>query len=159
MSGRGAGQPSVSSLSVNADNVITAEQVPDLLVASCAWVSQAWTEVAEENRDPARPGGRLGYLDAGWIVDRLADRLASGNTDGFDALFDLVERLIVDGDDYVRNLGVIGYLEGMQTQTVTSKGVDPEAFRPWLRPLSLKYWAAIHDFWEAGTPIPDIQPD
>ena len=159
MSGRNSTAPSVSSPSVNADNAITAEQVPRLLVASCTWVSQAWTEVAEENQAPARPGGRLGYLDAGWIVDRLADRFASGNTDGFDAFFDLVERLVVDGDDYVRNLGVIGYLEGMQMQTVTSKGVDPEAFRPWLRPLSLKYWAAIHDFWEAGTPIPDIQPD
>jgi hypothetical protein len=159
MSGRTAGHPSVSSLSVNADNAITAEQVPDLLVASCAWVSQAWTEVAEENADPARPGGRLGYLDAGWIVARLADRFASGNTDGFDEFFELVERLVVDGDDYVRNLGVIGYLEGMQMQTVTSRGVDPEAFRPWLRPLSLKYRAAINDFWEAGIPIPDLQPD
>jgi hypothetical protein len=114
---------------------------------------------AEENADPARPGGRLGYLDGGWIVARLADRFASGNTDGFDEFFELVERLVVDGDDYVRNLGVIGYLEGMQMQTVTSRGVDPEAFRPWLRPLSLKYWAAINDFWEAGIPIPDLQPD
>ncbi|RYB91012.1 hypothetical protein EUA93_18945 [Nocardioides oleivorans] len=136
---------------------ITAAQVPGLLVAASGWIAEAWQDAAEDNADPDSPGGRLGYLDAGAVVSRLADELAAGRTDGFDVLFDLVERLVTEGDDYVSELGVIGYLEGMQMDTVTSRGLDPEAFAPWLRPTSARYWAALHRFWESGTPIPDLR--
>ncbi|MCD4535941.1 hypothetical protein LRP67_17775 [Nocardioides sp. cx-169] len=139
--------------------LVTAEQVPDLLLAALPSLSEEWAEVADDNADSGSPGGRLGYLDASWVVGHLADRLAASDTSEFDAAFDYIEHLIRYGDAYVSELGVIGYLEGMQMQTVTSRGVDPEAFRPWLRPLSAKYWEAINRFWELGTPIPHIQPD
>ncbi|MBM2622807.1 hypothetical protein JIG36_45635 [Actinoplanes sp. LDG1-06] len=137
---------------------VTAEQVPTLLLTALPSLSDEWAEIADDNADPGSPGGRLGYLDAAWVVGHLADRLAASDTSEFDAAFDYIEHLILHGDSYVSELGVIGYLEGMQMQTVTSRGVDPEAFRPWLRPLSAKYWEAINRFWELGTPIPDIEP-
>lgn len=142
-----------------AETLITAEQVPALLLAAVPSLSEEWVEVLEDNADDDSPGGRLGYLDASWVVGQLADRLAASNTSEFDAAFDFIEQLILRGDPYVSKLGVIGYLEGMQMQTVTSRGVDPESFRPWLRPLSAKYWEAINRFWELGIPIPNIQPD
>lgn len=43
--------------------------------------------------------------------------------------------------------------------TVTSRGVDPEAFRPWFGPLSRRYWDAINEFWKRGTAIPHLEPD
>lgn len=138
---------------------IRAEQVPALILAALPSLQPDWPETERENADPDSPGGRLGYLDAGWVVGHLADRLVGGDTSEFDAAFELIERLVRDGDDYVRELGVIGYLEGLQMGTVTSRGLDPEAFRPWMRPLSAKYWAAITRFWEQGTPIPAIDPD
>ncbi|XVV08613.1 DUF7674 family protein [Actinoplanes sp. CA-131856] len=137
---------------------VTAEQVPALLLAALPSLSEEWGEVADDNADPGSPGGRLGYLDAAWVVGHLADRLAAGDTSEFDAAFDYIEHLILHGDPYVSELGVIGYLEGMQMHTVTSRGVDPEAFRRWLRPLSAKYWEAISKFCELGTPIPDTRP-
>lgn len=138
---------------------LTAEQVPDLLLAAVPSLRAGWAEVAEEHADDEAAGGRLGYLDAAWVVGHLADRLAAGDTSELDGAFDLVERLVRDGDAYVAELGVIGYLEGLQTETVTSRGVDPEAFRPWLRPLSVRYWEAIHAFWEHGTLIPVLHPE
>ena len=141
------------------DARVTAEQVPALLLAALPSLSEEWAEVADDHADPESPGGRLGYLDAAWVIGHLADRLAASETSEFDAAFDYIEHLILRGDPYVSELGVIGYLEGMQTQTVTSRGVDPDAFRPWLRPLSAKYWEEINRFWELGTPIPIIQPD
>jgi hypothetical protein len=139
--------------------LVTAEQVPGLLLAALPSLAEKWAEVAEDNADPGSPGGRLGYLDASWVVGHLADRLAASDTSEFDASFDYIEHLILNGDAYVSELGVIGYLEGLQMQTVTSRGVDPESFRPWFRPLSAKYWDAINWFWELGTPIPKIQLD
>ena len=68
-------------------------------------------------------------------------------------MFPLIERLVVDGDEYVSNLGVIGYLEGFQMQAVTGRGLDPEAdFARWLRPTSQAYWTAINRLWEEEHP-------
>ena len=78
------------------------------------------------------------------------------DTSESDAAFDYLEHLILHGDPDVSELGVIGCLEGVQMQTVTSRGVDPAAFRPWLRPLSARYWEAIKTFGELGTPIANI---
>ena len=137
---------------------VTAEQVPALLLNALPSLSDEWAEIADDNADPGSPGGRLGYLDAAWVVGHLADRLAASDTSEFDAAFDFIEHLLLHGDPYVSELGVIGYLEGMQMQTVTSRGIESEAFRPWLRPLSAKYWGAINRFWELGTRIPNIEP-
>ena len=140
-----------------AGGLVTAHQIPGLLIEAWPWLSEVWHEVADENADPDSPGGRLGYLDAAWVVGQLAEHLVTGDTSPFDAIFDLIEHLAINGDDYVSELAVIGYLEGMHMQTVTSRGADPEAFRPWLRPLSAKYWQAIHDSWERGIAIPTIR--
>jgi hypothetical protein len=74
-------------------------------------------------------------------------RLA-GRTEEFPAVFDVIERLVSDGDDYVRNLAVVGYLEGMQMMTVTKAGLDPETdFRPYCRPASDAWWERLNRFW------------
>jgi hypothetical protein len=49
-----------------------------------------------------------------------------GRTTEFPAIFDVIERLVMDGDPYVQELAVIGYLEGFQMMTVTRSGLDPE---------------------------------
>ena len=113
----------------------------------------------EEYADPGNPGGRHGYLDAAAVIRHLVCLKLAGTVEEFPAVFDLIERFVVDGDEYVANLGVIGYIEGFQMRTVTDHGLDPEAdFAPRLRPTSHTYWEAICRFWEQGTPIPDIPP-
>jgi hypothetical protein len=93
-------------------------------------------DIAEEHADGDSPGGRLGYLGAAWVVRHLTHRLLAADTSEFEAVFDLIEHLSIAGDPYVSQLALIGYLEGMQMEAVTSLGVDPESFRPWLRPVS-----------------------
>jgi len=133
-----------------AETIVTAEQVPALVLDAMPSLSAEWDDVGDQNADSDSPGGRLGYLDAAWVIGHLADRLKAGDTGEFNAVFDVIERLIVEGDPYVSELGVIGYLEGLQMQTVTSRGVDPDAFRPWLRPKSSECWEAINRFWQPG---------
>ncbi len=139
------------------EGTVHASDIPALILASVPALREEWDEIEEENADPEGVGGRLGYLDASWVVGHLADRLAAGDTSDLAPAFALIERLIRDGDDYVSELGVIGYLEGLQMATVTSRGIDPESFRPWFGPLSRRYWDAINEFWSNGTPIPQIE--
>ena len=80
---------------------VTAEQVPTLLLAALPSLSQEWCEVADDSADPGSPCGRLGYLNAAWMVGHLADRLAASETSEFDAAFDYIEHLILHGDPNV----------------------------------------------------------
>lgn len=137
---------------------ITAAEVPDLILAAIPSLVEEWPEIEAENADPEGAGGRLGYLDAAWVVRHLADRVLAADTDELEGAFALIEHLIRDGDDYVSELGVIGYLESFHMGTGTSRGLDPSVFRRWLGPLSLRYWDAIIELWENCTPIPQIDP-
>ena len=137
---------------------IAVEQVPSLLLAAIPSLADAWAAAAVEHAEPGSPTGRLDYLDAELVVEHLADRLATGDTNEFEPAFDLIERLLTHGDPYVRELAVVGYLETMQMSAVTSRGVDPEDFRPWLRPASVACWEALNGLWERGEPFPATQP-
>ena len=133
-------------------NVITAEEVMPLLLDACPSFAERWRESEQEHLDDESPGGRLHYMDAGDFIRHLVGLRLANDTSEFPGVFVVIERLLVEGDSYVSNLAVIGYLEGFQMMTVTSAGLDPERdIRPWLRPESAKWWDRINRFW-AGDP-------
>lgn len=57
------------------------------------------------------------YSQLSELVDLVVERFDAGNYDGSDELSALVERLLLDGTDTVRNAVATGFLEGMQNQT------------------------------------------
>ena len=62
-----------------------------------------------------------------------------------------IERLHLEGDDYVRNAATIGFLEGIQNVWGNS-GTDPEDFFPLLLPESARWWKQLNLFWEGKIP-------
>ena len=127
---------------------ITPDKVIPLLLSACPSFDSEWESSKTENLDESAPGGRLYYLDAGDFVRHIVALKASGETGEFPAVFDVIERFVCEGDAYVKNLGVIGYIEGFQMMTVTSAGLDPERdFRPWMRPTSESWWQRLNRFW------------
>ena len=120
-----------------------------LLLHACPSFSEMWQEAEAENADDGVAGGRLFYLDAGAFIRHLVALRLSGNTAEFPAVFEVLERLLLEGDGYVQNLAVIGYVEGFQMMTVTASGLSPEDdFRPWLGPEAEKWWERVNRFWE-----------
>src|SRR5688572_23937180 len=65
--------------------------------------------------------------------------LESKDDERLRCIFEAVERLIVEGDQYVRVAATVGLLEDMQNENLHST-TEPEQFRPFLRPNSLKWW-------------------
>ena len=119
-----------------------------VLLAACPSFEPVWAITESDNLDDSDPHGRLLYLDAGEFLRHLGALQLAGSTDEFGAVFDVFERFVVEGDDYVVNLGVIGFLEGFQMMTITDLGIDPEeVFRTWLRPVSMAWWKRINRFW------------
>jgi hypothetical protein len=67
-------------------------------------------------------------------------------TDVFPAVAQVIERLHVEGDHYVREAATIGLLEAIQN-VWRNEGTDPELFVPHLLPESARWWQSLNDFW------------
>ena len=63
-----------------------------------------------------------------------------------------VELLHTDGDDYVKGLATIGYLEGIQTACFHTADVRQEPFEPYLGPESLRWRRGLNAFWSGMIP-------
>lgn len=128
---------------------IEAEDVPALVLEACPSFAVVWKELEADNADRESPGGRLHYLDASALLRHLVALYLNGSTGEFAAVFDLIERMVLEGDRYVSELAVIGYLEGFQMQTIGSFDLDSEVvFRPWFGPVSKAWWVRLRRFWD-----------
>jgi hypothetical protein len=121
--------------------MITKDQVMPILLNDCPSFSEKWREHLALYGDE-----QLLYIDLGAFADHIIDLYEKDQTQEFSAVFDSIERFHIEGDDYVREAATIGLLEGIQN-TAGHRGIDPEAFAPYLKPESAKWWKKLNDFW------------
>jgi hypothetical protein len=121
---------------------IQSEDVMPLVLAAVPSFEEEWRTRVEEENSADEPGERrLGYIDVIDVLAHLAARAAEGDTTELAPLLAVVERLHVEGDDYVRELATIGYLEGLQGH------VGLPDVRPLLGPESRRWWRGLEAFW------------
>jgi len=94
------------------------------------------------------------YLALADFSRYLIARLEAGDRQQLDAAFQTIERLHTEGDHYVREAATIGILESLQN-THLHESTNPQQFVAFLRPVSLRYWRKVEDFWSNGTVITD----
>ena len=121
--------------------MIGKDEVMALLLTACPSFEEAWEEhlAAWEDRD-------LLYLDLGAFARHLVALLQSERTGEFPTVFEVVERLHVEGTPDVQEAATIGLLEGIQNHAEHT-GLDPDRFLPFLRPVSREWWKQLHAFW------------
>lgn len=130
--------------------MIERDAVVPLLLEACPSFAPTWAEEEAENLHD--DGDRLHYLDAAAFVRHLGALWLGGEVDELLAVFAVIERLVIEGDHYVSELAVIGYLETFQMETIGGLGIDPDtAFVPFFGPVSLRWWDRLNRFW-AGDP-------
>lgn len=93
------------------------------------------------------PHERLPYIDIGDISSFIVDKKKSEQTENFETFFKNVEEIIILGDDYVKNLIVIGLFEGIQNKGGTEINYY-KSFDKWLKENSLRAWRELIDVWE-----------
>ncbi len=127
--------------------VLTARDVMPLVLAAMPSFVQKWREeVAEASADEGSAGGRLGYLDASAAAEHAVDLLARGETDEVAALLNVVERLHNEGDEYVRELATIGYVEDLQQCADCHHQVNRQDLLRFLGPVTKQWWDALERF-------------
>jgi len=142
----------ISNAVIPADKLITASTMFVPLLACAPSFEASWDAFMRDWSDTPEPPMYIALCD---LARHLIDRLAAGRTDGFDDIFDVVERWHVEGDSYVREAASIGLLEDLQNEHL-HRTTRPSDFVAWLRPQSQIGWDKIDGFW-AGEESPGNQ--
>ena len=133
--------------------MITKDQVMPLLLEACP----SFSEKLKEHRAFYEDEDLL-YVELGEFAHHLVELHKSNQAGEFPAVFEIVERLHLEGDAYVKEAATIGLLEGIQNVAGNS-GVDPEEFFPSLKPESAKRRRQLNDFWDGKTPYVGSPPN
>jgi hypothetical protein len=85
----------------------------------------------------------------------LRNSTASGRTEEAQRAFDLMEQWLVNGNQKVRELVVIGFLEDVQN-IASWQPLGKAVFIPFLRPKSRDAWNEIERVWAGKTTLMDV---
>jgi hypothetical protein len=131
---------------------ITQAEAFALLLEACPGAHDAWEEhkldYADETKD-------LPYLGAAVFARHIVEMMEAGWMQTFTEVFQLIERLIVEGDEEVRGLATVGFLEDIQS-IASWKDFGNEAFVPWLMPKSLASWQELIDIWAGKHSLAEV---
>ncbi len=112
-----------------------------LLLGVCPSFEGPWREYVS---GPAYDSNLI-YLHLGEFARHLVELMVHGTTSELEAVFDVTERLLLEGDIHVRRAVTVGLLEGIQN--VSGSRIDPERFAPHLKPESARRWQLLNDSW------------
>lgn len=122
--------------------MIASVKIVPLLLEACPTFRSDWDAHLQEWA-PEAPGH---YLDAAVIAAFLVARNAQGDTRTVSIGFEVLEQVLLEGDDEARNVVIVGVLETVQN-IAGSRG-DAGAFRPYLGPATLQAWEGLNKLWD-----------
>ncbi|MGH7487170.1 MAG: DUF7674 family protein [bacterium] len=127
-------------------NVNTPDEAFQLLLDSCPAFRPHWEETRTSFFFGEPPDSVGPYFDVAWITALLVDLVRRQGTECFPAVFALLEQLLVNGSDYVKNWVVVGVLETLQNQ-VSHTELTYAAFEPWLGSKTRQEWDGLIEAW------------
>ncbi len=127
--------------------MIAKDNMMGVLLDACPAFAPQWEAFRDEWREEADDLPL--YLILADFARHLIGMLERGDTAGLPAVFAAIERLHVEGEHYVREAATVG-LEALQNLSLHESGTDPEQFRPYLGPESMRWWDKLYRFWQHG---------
>ena len=122
-----------------------------LILEACPTLAPAWDEWCDEFKDDAEGPPIFTFLHE--VAALLEGMLDDGDEAGIRHVFDLVERLNVEGDRDVQMYTTLGVIENTQSLAGLENGdmvaIGPR-FYDYLGPVSKTRWDRVEAMW-AGT--------
>ena len=131
---------------------ITKSEAFTLLLEACPDAHVAWEE---HKLDYEGEYEDLSCLGMAVFARHVVELMESGGTESFPVVFQLIERLIVEGDEEVRGLAIVGLLEGIQNNA-SWRDSGYGVFTKWLQPNSLAAWRELEKIWEGKNGLADV---
>ena len=124
--------------------MITKDQMMEELLLVVPSFRPEWEEFLEywkETDDPPL------YLPIGNLAHHLVNMLERKETETFPAVFEVVERLLIEGEHFVQETTIIGFLEKIQRWNF-HKTTKPRQFEPFFGSKTLYFWEELYKYWE-----------
>jgi hypothetical protein len=123
--------------------MISRDQIVPLLLTACPSFQEPWRRYIEDSLyEPD-----LIYLHLAEFSRHLINLLQGQSCEEFPAVFEVIERLHIEGDHDTREIATIGILETIQNHAGHAN-IDSESFTRWLGPESKKWWDRLDRFWD-----------
>lgn len=122
-----------------------------LLLKACPGALKDWEEFQEEWKDEEMPA----YFGMAVFSGHVVELLKRGETESFTEVFEVIERLIVEGDEEVRSLAIVGFIESLQNQASWTEKGD-QVFLPWLKPKTRAAWFELEELWRGENSLMDV---
>lgn len=129
-------------------NKITKIEVMPLLLNACPSYKKRWEEYVQDNYE--HEDEQLLYIDLADFATHVVDLYKQNNLSEYPKIFDVIELLHLNGDDFVEGAATIGLLEDLQIRLETNE-INTTVFKKYLKPESLKWWNHLNDFWDGKT--------
>lgn len=131
--------------------MITKGDLPKVLSEAGERFSCKVEEFLKEWRnDPgAAPDELPDYILMGELAGVVVSDIATRNHQASSTQFEVIERLHVDGDEYVRELATIGLLEAIQGH-LKGERLKFDRVHDYLGPESRIWWDKLIRFWDEG---------
>lgn len=108
-----------------------------------------WNDFINEWGDEAELPQYLALSELARYVSQLVSEC---RTQELSDIFEVIERWLLEGDEYVREAAIVGILEDLQNTNVVGSDM-PQKVQELLLPESRKQWAKVIEFWEGGRGI------
>lgn len=124
--------------------MIEQSEAMSVLLGACPSFEDRWRAHLEDF------GNDVLYVAAGAYARHLLKLFRDNDRSSFSTVGAAIERLIVDGSGYVRELAIVGIIEGVQN-VWSANNVDPELFFPYLEREGGEAWVKLNNFWSGGS--------
>jgi hypothetical protein len=128
-----------------AASVISKDDMMPVLVDVCPSFNAQWLAFLDEWREEKHDLPL--YVALGDFARHMIGMLEGGETDAFPSIFAAIERLEMEGDDYVKEAATVGLLESLQNLNLHTT-TSPEKFLLYLGPESARCWDEVRRSWE-----------
>lgn len=120
--------------------MIKKDEMLPMLVEACPSFADKWQKHKNEYEGEEN---YLPYVALGEFARHLIKLEKQNQTNEFENVFELVERLHLEGEHFVKEALTIGLFESLQNNSEN----DTEKFIKYLKPESLKWWNELNKFW------------
>jgi hypothetical protein len=127
--------------------MIRREQVIVLLLEACPSYRARW----EEYRASPEFDAKLLYVHLGDFADHVVDLVSRGENAELFAIIRELERLHVEGDDFVKEAATLGLLEGIQN-IAGHRDVPTKSLEEALGVETRRWWNSLAAFWSGKIP-------
>ena len=127
------------------------DEVIPLLLAACPSAKSAWDDHLQFWGQEAAGS----FNDVAVFAHHVVDSYAAGKTMEFAAFFEVLERMIREGDSQVAELATVGLIEDIQN-VASHRQFGYHVFESWLATASRREWANIESIWAGKNSLMDV---